>query len=169
MTKGYNLYHVYSSKGVCVKVDEVLLEHLMEPKNYGTLESAQIHGIGKNPQNGEKVVIHIEAGEDEDQPYVKDIRFQAVGCNTTIVAGSMLTEEAKGLNFNGVKNLVAATMKLLGTIPPEDAACSEMVALALLATVDTYEARLKDPDHPILTYNVSQSCVPKEEVQNEEK
>lgn len=152
-----------------MKVDAALLEHLMEPKNYGRLESAQLHGIGKNPQNGEKVVVHIEVGEDEDQPYVKDIAFQAVGCSTTVVAGSMLTEEARDLNFNGVKNLVAATMDLLGKLPPEDAACSEMVALALLAAVDTYEKRQEDPEHPILTYNVSQSCTPKEEIQNEEE
>jgi len=151
-----------------LKVDAQLLEHLMEPKNYGSLEGATLHGIGKNPQNGEKVVIHMIAGEDEDQPYVKDIGFQAVGCSTTVVAGSMLTEEARELNFNGVKNLVSATMDLLGKLPPEDAACSEMVALALLAAVDTYEKRKEDPDHPILTYNVTQSCTPKDEIYNKE-
>jgi len=104
-----------------MKVDAQLLEHLMEPKNYGALESAKLHGIGKNPLNGEKVVVHIKVGEDEEQPYVKDIRFQAVGCNTTIVAGSMLTEEARDLNFNGVRNLVSATMELLSKLPEEDA------------------------------------------------
>ncbi|RUM74493.1 MAG: iron-sulfur cluster assembly scaffold protein [Sulfurovum sp.] len=147
-----------------MKVDAQLLEHLMEPKNYGALESAKLHGIGKNPLNGEKVIVHIKVGEDEEQPYVKDIRFQAVGCNTTIVAGSMLTEEARDLNFNGVRNLVSATMELLSKLPEEDAACSEMVALALLAAIDTYEKRKDDPEHPIMTYNVSGTCVPKEEI-----
>jgi nitrogen fixation NifU-like protein len=152
-----------------VKVDAELLEHLMEPKNYGTLESAQLHGIGKNPLNGEKVVVHIKVGEDEEQPYVEDIRFQAVGCSTTVVAGSMLTQEARDLNFNGVKDLVAATMALLDKLPQEDAACSEMVALALLAAVDTYEKRREDPEHPILTYNVKGTCTPKEETTSEEE
>ena len=151
-----------------MKVDAQLLEHLMNPKNYGVLEGAQLHGIGKNPLNGEKVIVHIKVGEDEDQPYVEDIRFQAVGCTTTIVAGSMLTEEARDLNFNGIRNLVAATMDLLDKIPEEDAACSEMVALALLAAVDTYDKRKDDPEHPIMIYNVKGTCATKEEISKEE-
>lgn len=81
----------------------------------------------------------------------------------------MLTQEAKGLNFSGVQNLVEATMNLLDRLPPEDAACSEMVALAIKAAVDTYEKRQTDPDYPVITYKVVNSCVPKEEKQEEEK
>ncbi len=127
------------------------------------MEGADTQGIGKNPENGEKVAIYIRVGKDEEELYVDDIRFQAIGCTTTVVAGSMLTEEAKGLNFNGVKNLVEATMKLLDRLPPEDAACSEMVALAIKAAVDTYEKRKSDPDYPVITYKIVNSCVPKED------
>lgn len=146
-----------------MNMDTELIEHMMNPKNYGSLESADVEGIGKNPENGEKVVIYLKVGKDEDQPYIEDICFQAIGCTTTVVAGSMLTEEAKELNFNGVRNLISATMNLLDRLPPEDAACSEMVALALKAAIDTYEARVKESDYPVITYQVSNSCVPKEE------
>jgi nitrogen fixation NifU-like protein len=146
-----------------MNVDSELIEHMMNPKNYGTLKSADAQGIGKNPENGEKVAISIRVGKDEDQPYVDDIRFQAIGCTTTVVAGSMLTEEAKGLNFKGIYNLVDATMNLLDKLPSEDAACSEMVALAIRAAVDTYIKRESDPDFPAVTYQISSSCVPKEE------
>ena len=144
-------------------MDAQLIEHMMNPKNYGSLENADTQGIGKNPENGEKVAIYIRVGKDEDELYVDDIRFQAIGCTTTVVAGSMLTEEAKGLNFNGVQNLVEATMKLLDRLPPEDAACSEMVALAIKAAVDTYEKRVSDPDYPVITYKIENSCVPKDD------
>ncbi|SFV68314.1 Iron-sulfur cluster assembly scaffold protein IscU/NifU-like [hydrothermal vent metagenome] len=146
-----------------MNVDTQLIEHMMEPKNYGTLTNADTEGIGKNPENGEKVAIYLRVGKDEDQPYVDDIRFQAIGCTTTVVAGSMLTQEAKGLNFRGVHNLVNATMKLLEKLPDEDAACSEMVALAIKAAVDTYEKRQFDPDYPVITYQISHSCVVEEE------
>ncbi|SFZ98299.1 Iron-sulfur cluster assembly scaffold protein IscU/NifU-like [hydrothermal vent metagenome] len=152
-----------------MNMDAQLIEHMMEPKNYGTLEDTDAQGIGKNPDNGEKVAIYLKVGKDEDQPYVEDIRFQAIGCTTTVVAGSMLTQEAKGLNLNGIKNLVEATMNLLDKLPPEDAACSEMVALAIKAAVDTYEKRQSDPDYPAITYQVSNSCAPKEETKEEEK
>ncbi|MCF6206971.1 MAG: iron-sulfur cluster assembly scaffold protein [Sulfurovum sp.] len=144
-------------------VDEIMMEHMMSPKNYGTLPLANAEGIGKNPENGEKVVIYIHVKEDEAKPYIDNIAFQAIGCTTTIVAGSMLTEEAKGLTLDGARNLVAATMELLEKLPPEDAACSEMVALAIKAAVDTYEKRKEESDYPAITYQVTNDCTPKEE------
>jgi len=144
-------------------MDAQLIEHMMNPKNYGSLEGADAQGIGKNPDNGEKVAVAIKVGKDEEEPYVDDIRFQAIGCTTTVVAGSMLTEEAKGLHFKGVYDLVDATMNFLDKLPPEDAACSEMVALAIKAAVDTYKKRQNELDYPVITYKVVYSCAPKEE------
>ena len=152
-----------------MNVDAQLIEHMMNPKNYGTLAGSNAEGIGKNPENGEKVAVYLRVGTDKDGAYIEDIAFQAIGCTTTVVAGSMITEEARELNINGVRNLIEATMKLLDRLPAEDAACSEMVALALGAAVDTYEKRLEDPDFPVITYTVSNSCVPKEENQQEEE
>ena len=146
-----------------MNVDTELIEHMMNPKNYGILEDTHTQGIGKNPENGEKVAIYVHIGKDEEEPYVDDIRFQAIGCTTTVVAGSMLTEEAKGLNFKGVYNLVDATMQLLDRLPPEDAACSEMVALAIKAAIDTYVKRQNDSEYPVITYQIANSCVSKEE------
>jgi len=146
-----------------MSMDAQLIEHMMEPKNYGSLERADAEGIGKNPENGEKVAIYIRVGKDEEQPYISDIKFQAIGCTTTVVAGSMLTSETKGLNLNGVYNLVEATMNLLDRLPPEDAACSEMVALAIKAAVDTYKEKQVDSQYPPITYIVKNSCVVKED------
>ena len=146
-----------------MSMDAQLIEHMMNPKNYGSLENPDAEGIGKNPENGEKVAIYIAVATDEEKPYIDDIRFQAIGCTTTVVAGSMLTEEAKGLNLTGVHNLVEATMNLLDRLPPEDAACSEMVALAIKAAVDTYEKRMEEKDYPTITYQIENSCVVPEE------
>ena len=152
-----------------MNVDAQLIEHMMNPKNYGTLAGSNAEGIGKNPENGEKVAVYLKVGMDDDGAYIEDISFQAIGCTTTVVAGSMITEEARELNINGVRNLIEATMKLLDRLPAEDAACSEMVALALGAAVDTYEERIEDPDFPVITYTVSNSCVPKEENEMKEE
>ena len=146
-----------------MSVDVQLIEHMMNPKNYGTLDDSNTQGMGKNPENGEKVAIYMRIANDEEEPYVDEIRFQAIGCTTTVVAGSMLTEEAKGLNLKGVSNLVEATMGFLDKLPPEEAACSEMVAMALKAAINTYKERLIDPEYPMLTYKISNNCEPKEE------
>jgi len=146
-----------------VNVDAQLIEHMMEPKNYGSMADADSEGIGKNPENGEKVVIYLKVTEKNGEQSIEDIRFQAIGCTTTVVAGSMLTEEAKGLSFERAGELIEMTMKLLENVPPEDAACTEMVALALKAAMDTNEKRREDANYPAITYQIVNSCVPKEE------
>ncbi len=146
--------------------DALVMEHMMNPKNYGKIEEADSVGMGKNPQNGEKVAIYLKVKEDKD-PLIEDISFQAIGCTTTIVAGSLITTEAKGLHFSRAEELVSATLGMLENQTPEDAACTEMVALALKASLDTYRERQKDKDFPMISYHIDNDCTPKEEIIDE--
>ena len=146
-----------------MNVDAQLIEHMMEPKNYGSMSDADSEGIGKNPENGEKVAIYLRVDRENGEPTIEDICFQAIGCTTTVVAGSMITEEAKGLSFERAGELIDMTMKMLDNVPPEDAACSEMVVLALRAAMDTYTKRIDDRDYPAVTYQITNTCTPKEE------
>ena len=150
---------MYENVEVPEGMNPQILEHMMNPKNYGTLEGADAQGVGLNPQNGEKVVVYVRMAHEDDIAYIDEIRFEAIGCTTTIVAGSMLTEEARGLSVKGVRNMVSASMELLEQLPPEEAACSEMVALGILAAVDTYERG----ENPPLAYVIQKTCTPKEE------
>jgi len=148
--------------------DELVMEHMMNPKNYGKLEDFDSVGMGKNPQNGEKVAIYLKVREEED-PFIEEISFQAIGCTTTIVAGSLITAEAKGIHFSRAEELVSATLGLLDKQTPEDAACTEMVALALKASMDTYSERQKERDFPMISYHIQTDCTPKEEESTDEK
>jgi len=49
-----------------------------------------------------------------------------------------ITNEAFGLSLEKAKEFIAVTLGMLESVPPEEAACSEMVALALKASMDTY-------------------------------
>ena len=144
-----------------------LVEHMMNPRNYGTLENANAQGIGKNPENGEKVLIHLYVTEESGKLVIEDIRFQAIGCTTTIVAGSIITSEAKGADFDRAEDIIAFTLGMLDRVPPEEAACSEMVAVALKAAMDVYIERKRDPHYPIISYKIQKSCEIKEDEPNE--
>jgi len=146
-----------------MNVDAQMIEHMMEPKNYGSMENADSEGIGKNPENGEKVAIYLQVAKERQEQTIKDIRFQAIGCSTTVVAGSMITEEAKGLSFARTEELIDMTLKMLDGVPSEDAACSEMVVLALRAAKDTYLKRIEDKHYPAITYQITNNCAVKEE------
>ncbi len=150
-----------------MNADAQLMEHMMNPKNYGEMENSDAIGMGKNPQNGEKVAIYIKVKKG-DEPIIEDISFQAIGCSTTIVAGSIITSEAKGVTFKRAGELISVTLGMLDNIPPEDAACSEMVALALQASIDTYKEREKDSDFPMISYIIKTDCTPKNEESSNE-
>ncbi|HHC11085.1 MAG TPA: iron-sulfur cluster assembly scaffold protein [Campylobacterales bacterium] len=145
-----------------MNADEQLMKHMMNPQNYGEIENSDATGMGKNPLNGEKVAIYLKVKEADD-PIIEEIKFQAIGCSTTIVAGSIITSEAKGVTFSRAEELISITLGMLDNVPPEDAACSEMVALALQASIDTYRARQNDSDFPMISYKISTDCTPKEE------
>ena len=145
-----------------MNADEQLMTHMMNPQNYGEIENSDATGMGKNPLNGEKVAIYLKVKEADD-PIIEDIKFQAIGCSTTIVAGSIITTEAKGVTFSRAEELISITLGMLDNVPPEDAACSEMVALALQASIDTYRARQNDSDFPMISYKIATDCTPKEE------
>lgn len=138
--------------------NEQLIEHMMNPQNYGSIEGADAQGIGKNPENGEKVLIHLKVKEEAGKPVIEDIKFQAIGCSTTIVAGSLITTEAKGADFDRAEDIIAFTLGMLDRVPPEQAACSEMVAVALKAAIDVYIKRQTEPDYPIISYKIQNSC-----------
>jgi nitrogen fixation NifU-like protein len=145
-------------------LDQEIIEHMANPRNYGTMESPDAIGIGENPDNGEKVIIYLRIREEEGQPVIEDIKFQAIGCMTTVVAGSIITGEAQGIDFETGKDLIGATLGMLDGVPPEEAACSEMVALSLQAAMDTYTHKKDDPDFGTITYKIENSCAVPEEV-----
>jgi nitrogen fixation NifU-like protein len=146
-------------------LDQEIIEHMANPQNYGNMEQADAIGVGENPENGEKVIIHLRVKEEGDQPIIDDIKFQAIGCMTTVVAGSIITAEAKGIDFETGKELIAVTLGMLDGVPAEEAACSEMVALSLQAAMDTYNGKKADPDYGTVTYKIENSCVVKEDTQ----
>ncbi len=144
------------------ELDQEIIDHMANPKNYGSIERPDAMGIGENPENGEKVIIHLRVKDEGGMPRIEDIKFQAIGCMTTVVAGSIITGEAKGIDFETGKELISVTLGMLDGVPAEEAACSEMVAVSLQAAMDTYTAKKADPDHGTITYKIENSCEVKE-------
>ncbi len=140
--------------------DIELIEHMSNPNNYGRIENASSIGIGENPQNGEKVIIYIDVEDIDNTPTIKDIKFEAIACMTTVVAGSIITKEAENISFKTAEELIAVTLGMLESVPPEQAACSEMVAVALKAAIDGYNMSKESGKKETLIYKIEQSCSP---------
>jgi len=144
--------------------DEEIIEHMTNPRNYGSMEDPDAIGIGENPENGEKVITYLRVKENENgEPLIEDIKYQAIGCMTTVVAGSIITGEAKGIDFGTGDELISVTLGMLDNVPAEEAACSEMVAVSLRAAMDTYIGKKQDPNFGTISYKIENSCTIPEE------
>ncbi len=146
-----------------MEVDNELIAHMSNPNNYGRLENADSIGIGENPLNGEKVIIYLDVLKKENDFFIKDIKFEAIACMTTVVAGSIITNEAKNQTFAKAEELIALTLGMLENVPPEQAACSEMVVVALKAAIDGFISSIKNGKKETFIYKIEQSCLPENE------
>ena len=141
-------------------IDNEIIDHMTNPNNYGRIEEPSSIGIGENPLNGEKVIIYINVAKNDDEYRIETIAFEAIACMTTVVAGSIITKEAEGLSFEKAGELIAVTLGMLEYVEPEQAACSEMVAVALKAAIDGYLLSIEKGEKQTLIYKIEQSCNP---------
>jgi len=146
-----------------ISVDNELIEHMSNPHNYGRIENADIIGVGENPQNGEKVIIYLSVTKRNNDFVIEKIAFEAIACMTTVVAGSIITKEAKNITFDKAKELIAVTLGMIENVPAEQAACTELVVVALQAAMDGFLRSLEKGEKETLIYKIEQSCLPEQQ------
>lgn len=78
---------------------EFILDHYKRPRNFGTLQDADITYEEDNPLCGDKIRIDLKLGADR----VDDVRFEGQGCAISQAAASILTEKIKGASLERVR------------------------------------------------------------------
>ncbi|HFU74848.1 MAG TPA: iron-sulfur cluster assembly scaffold protein [Arcobacter sp.] len=73
-------------------VTNEILEHMMDPKNYGKMENPTCVGMGVDTKTGEFVLIYLDLEND----IIKDVKHMCNACQDTVIAGSLFTEMIKG-------------------------------------------------------------------------
>lgn len=71
---------------------EEIIDHYKRPRNYGQLDSPDIHVEANNPLCGDKLQMDLMVRDG----VVEDVRFNGKGCAISQAAASMLTEEMVG-------------------------------------------------------------------------
>lgn len=128
------------------KYSKKVMQHFMHPKNVGKLKNAD--GIGKvgNPICGDVMWVFIKVGKKKikgkQKEYIKDIKFQTLGCAAAIATSSMITELAKGKTLEQAKKItrddIATSLKGL---PPIKMHCSNLAADALKLAIKDYQKK----------------------------
>ncbi len=72
---------------------EVILEHVKNPRNKRTPEDANRHAHGYNPICGDAVEVHLKIN---GQGVIEDVAFEGRGCAISVASASLMTEELMG-------------------------------------------------------------------------
>lgn len=80
---------------------DYILDHYRSPRNFGTLEHADVAAEDINPLCGDQIKMELKV----DDGVVTDVRFSGKGCAISQASASMLTEHIKGMKLADVAKL----------------------------------------------------------------
>jgi len=128
-----------------------VMKYFSSPKNVGEIKNAD--GVGKvgNMTCGDIMQIFIKVGKKKvkgkEVEYLKDVKFQTLGCVAAIATTSIVTKIAKGKTLKEAEKVTNKNViKELGGLPPIKHHCSCLAEEALGEAIYNY---LKKNNRPI--------------------
>jgi len=126
-----------------MKYSKKVLEHFTHPHNQGIIKKPSGVGIVGNPVCGDLMKFYIKVKKDRQMgEYIKDIKFETLGCASAIATSSVITDLAKGKT---IKEAIKITRKdvaeNLEGLPPVKMHCSNLADEALHAAIKDYEKK----------------------------
>ena len=120
---------------------ETVIDHALNPRNVGSMADA--HGFASvTGPCGDTMEIWLRVWNGA----IKDATFWTDGCGTTIAAGSMVTEVAKGkAPSEALKITQQYVLHALGGLPQESVHCALLAANTLKKAIKDYLAYRSEP------------------------
>ncbi len=121
-----------------------VLKHLRSPKNMGEISNPDGVGLAGNKVCGDIMKMYIKVAKNtKDQEYLKDVKFQTLGCGAAIASSSILTVLIKGKTLGeALKVDKNAIIKALGGLPTSKIHCSVLADQALRKAVENYRSKI---------------------------
>lgn len=115
-----------------------VMEHFLNPRNVGELDSADGVGQAGNPADGDTVTMQVAV---DDDGVVTEIKMRVFGCAAAIASASITTELARGLTVREAQALTRERVAdALGGLPPQKMECSNIGPDALHAALTEHLA-----------------------------
>jgi nitrogen fixation NifU-like protein len=114
---------------------EKVMDHFMNPRNVGEIESADGVGEVGNPACGDMMRLYLKIDEGK----VVDAKFRTFGCGAAIASSSMLTEMVKGKTLEEARAISNQHVAdALDGLPAVKIHCSVMAEQAVKSALDDY-------------------------------
>lgn len=136
-----------------------VIEHFMNPKNYGKLENPSCVGVALDEKTSEYVVFYSLLEGDN----IKDVRYATNGCQDTVVVGSMFTEMIIGQSVEYAHGAIQKMSDKLGVMTKQQQICAEMVLNAFVASMMNFDNLANGETEEMHILKMTESCEVKEE------
>lgn len=121
-----------------------VLDHFMHPKHLGRLDDADGVGDTQNLACGDIMKLYIKVNKEKGKEYVKDIKFETLGCGTAIATSDMICDLAKGKTLEEAKKIKFKDVAdELGELPAQKIHCAHLAETALKSAIKDYERKRK--------------------------
>lgn len=131
-----------------------VLEHLMNPYNYGKLDNANGVGVAMDDKTGEYVIFYILLEDAK----IKDVKFATNGCQDTVVIGSMFTQMIKDNDTEYAQKAIEKMHEKLGNLTPQQQICADIVFTAFVAAMQNHENVINGKDEELHVLKMKESC-----------
>jgi nitrogen fixation NifU-like protein len=120
---------------------EKVIDHAMNPRNVGGMPDAEGFAAVTGPC-GDTMEIWLEVKDGR----ISNATFWTDGCGTTIAAGSMVTEMAKGQSIAEAQRISQKDiLDALGRLPDESLHCALLASNTLREAIKDYLILRKEP------------------------
>jgi len=104
------------------------------------MKNADVTAQVGNPVCGDVMKIYLKIRKKDGKEYIKDIKFQTLGCTAAIATSSMMTEMVKGKPLDqAVKISNQAIAQALGGLPPVKMHCSVLAQQVLKKAIEKWQ------------------------------
>ena len=119
-----------------------VLEHVRNPQNMGEIKNPDGVATVGNRVCGDIMRLYIKIEKKDGKEYIKDAKFQTLGCGAAISTSSMITTMVKGkLLDEAEKTSEQAIAEALGGLPSSKFHCSVLAAEALKKAIANYREK----------------------------
>jgi len=114
-------------------------DHFRNPRNMGEMKNPDGVGTSGSPVCGDVLRLFIKVEKKGKESFIKEAKFQTLGCGAAIATSSILTTMIKGKSLKEVEKINNKEItKTLGGLPPAKLHCSVLASQALEKAIENY-------------------------------
>ena len=122
-----------------------VLDHIRRPRNMGEIKNPDGVATIGNRVCGDVMRLYVKVGKKNGKEYIKEAKFQTLGCGAAIATSSMITTMVKGKPLEEAEKISEkAIAEALGGLPPVKFHCSVLAAEALKKAIENYRKKKVD-------------------------